>query len=98
MRLRLIHFPAENEAERACQGECYGERPLDIIKLFAIRGQAQISCAVAVATAMRLTASSRDGPVLERWQPRPARQIDHGFDIPLFPAGPDGSFPSSFGQ
>jgi hypothetical protein len=96
--LRLIYFLAEKEAERACQNECYGECPLDIIKLLAHRGQAQVSCAVAVATAMRLTASSRDGPVLERWLSRPVRQIDHELDTPLFLAGTDGSSSAIFGQ
>ena len=93
--LRLIYFLAEKEAERACQSECYGDRPLDVIKLFANRGQAQISCAVAVATA-----DSRPPPGTGRfWSDGYlARQIDHGFDIPLFPAGPDGSLPSSFGR
>ena len=96
--LRLIHFLAEKEAERACQRECYGDRPPDVIKLLAHRGQAQVSCAVAVATAMRLTASSRDGPVLERWLSRPVRQIDHELDTPLFPAGSGGSSSAIFGQ
>ena len=54
--------PSLEEAERACQKKCYGDCPLDVIKLLAHKGQAQVSCAVAVATAMQLTASSRDGP------------------------------------
>ena len=39
--------------DHAFQHECIGDNPCDVIKLFVNSGQAQVSCAVAIAAAMR---------------------------------------------
>ena len=42
----------------------------------ANRGQALVSCTVAIATAMRIVASVRDGPEVQLWRSLPALQLN----------------------
>ena len=60
------------------------DNPRDVLKLFANRGQALVSCTVAIATAMRIVASVRDGPEVQRWRSLPPTSIDHQSDLPLY--------------
>ena len=83
--LRFIQFLAEQQANHALQHECLDDNPRDVLKLFANRGQALVSCTVAIATAMRIVASVRDGPEIQRWRSLPPASIDHQSDVPLHP-------------
>ena len=83
--LRFIQFLAEQQADHALQHECLDDNPKEIRKLFANRGQALVSCTVAIATAMRIVTSVRDGPDVRRWRSLPSTSIDHCSDVPLFP-------------
>jgi len=64
---------------------CLDDNPRDVLKLLAIRGHALVSCTVAIATAMRIVASVRDGPEVQCWRCLPPTSIDHRSDVPLYP-------------
>ena len=83
--LRFIQFLAEQQADHALQHECLDDNPRDVPILFANRRQVLVSCAVAIATAMRIVASVRDGPEVQRWRSLPPTSIDHRSDVPLYP-------------
>jgi len=57
--------------------------PREALKSFANEGQAQVSCVVAIATAMRIVASSRDGPDVQRRRSMPINNMDHRSDVRL---------------
>ena len=83
--LRFIQFLAEQQADHALQHECLDDNPRDVLKFFANRGQALVSCTVAIATAMRIVASVRDSPDVQRWRCLPPTSTDHRSGVPLYP-------------
>ena len=72
--------------------------PGDVVKLFANSGQAQVSCAVAIAAAMRMIVSWRDGRDERRGRSMPLTSIDHGSDGPFVPSCSDGPLDFSFSR
>jgi hypothetical protein len=95
--LRLLHFLAELESDRALEFESLGDNPMDVLHKFASRSRAKVACTVAVGTAMRLLGSSRDSPLVRAPWGACFGRIDHDADVPLFPLGSeDCPFGSSF--
>jgi hypothetical protein len=87
--LRLLNFLAGYQAERALELEMAGEQPERIHRLLLSRLQGRVSCAVAVATGMRLGSAWADVHSTVT-RPHPRRRVlltDHEADLPLFVQG-----------
>ena len=73
--LRFIQFLAEQQADHALQqSACTAWTITSGMSSDAKRGQALVSCIVAIATAMRIVASVWDGPDVQRWRSPPFNQ------------------------
>lgn len=70
--LHFIQFLAEQQADHALQQSAW--TITSGMSSDAKRGQALVSCIVAIATAMRIVASVWDGPDVQRWRSPPFNQ------------------------
>ena len=90
--LRLLFFLAELQTERALQSECVDDNPAEVLHMFATRSRSKVACTVAVATAMRLVGSARDGPNTRSFRRGASyRPFDHFSEVPLFLRGSEDS-------